>query len=354
MERICETTPDSDYHAIQHFISESPWDYRRLMDHVALNVSKNMSSTGQKVALLLDETGMAKKGKQSVGVARQYSGTLGKVDNCQVAVYCALSSDKYYSLIDTALYLPQEWTSDNERCQRAGIPHSHRKPKTKLELALQLVKHQKAIGTAFDYVGGDGLYGNNYALIEELDKMGITAVFDVHADQNIYITPPVLYVPENKNRYGRKTSRVKNESAAVTVKDFYQSLPEGSFTEVILRPGSKGILKSQAFYQTVYTWDGHSPHYNERTLLIRITRHSDDEIQVKYAITNAKPQDVSLQELTQMQAQRSYIERAFQECKQDIGMSEYQVRGWLAWRSVSWHRPTFWKKSYCTSKIILC
>jgi SRSO17 transposase len=81
----------------------------------------------------------------------------------------------------------------------------------------------------------------------------------------------------------------------------------------------------------VYTWDGHSPHYNERTLLIRITRHSDDEIQVKYAITNAKPQDVSLQELTQMQAQRSYIERAFQECKQDIGMSEYQVRGWLAW-----------------------
>jgi len=106
MERMSERVVESEYHRIQHFISESPWDARLGFDKVAKDTSKVFESY-ERVALLIDESAHRKKGQLSVGVARQWCGTIGKVDNCQVAVYAALSAEKYYGLIDTALYLPQ-------------------------------------------------------------------------------------------------------------------------------------------------------------------------------------------------------------------------------------------------------
>ncbi len=93
-----------------------------------------------RVALLIDESAHRKKGQHSVGVARQWCGTIGKVDNCQVAVYAALSAEKYYGLIDSALYLPQSWTEDKERCRKAKVPKDRMTYKTKVELALDIVK----------------------------------------------------------------------------------------------------------------------------------------------------------------------------------------------------------------------
>lgn len=323
---MCEVEKDSEYYSIQHFISESPWCHRAVMDQTAKNVSNQLSSLKKPVGLFIDESGHAKKGKVSVGVSRQYSGTLGKVDNCQVAVYCGLSCENYYGLIDASLYLSTEWTSDKQRCEKAGIPFENRVYKTKLVLALEMITHQIEIGTKFDYVAGDGLYGNNYALIEALDKKGITAIFDIHKDQHIYTEPPVLFVPVQKSHKGRKTSRIKTESKAITVKDFHNSIDAKLFQEVVIRQSTKGLLKSQAYYQSVFTWDGVSANYQKRTLLIRCTEDT-----VKYALSNAEPSAYSLEEMVKMQAQRYYIERSFQENKQDIGMSEYQVRGWLAW-----------------------
>lgn len=331
MERMCEVTAGSEYYSTQHFISESPWDYREVMNITAQNVGSELKKTGQEVGLLIDESGHAKKGRHSVGVSRQYSGALGKVDNCQVAVYCGLSSGKYYSLVDTALYLPKEWADNRKRCDKAGIPRESQQYKSKLELALDLVKRQQAAGVAFDYVGGDGLYGNNYSLMASLDAMGITAVFDVHHDQYIYTEPPVLYIPEDTAARGRKHTRVKTDSRALTVRELHATLGEAAFREVAIRQGTKGMLKSNAFYTTVYTWDGKSASYNERVLLIRVTKTATDGRQVKYALTNARQQDITLEELVAMQAQRYFIERSFQESKSDLGLSEYQVRGWRAW-----------------------
>ena len=108
IERMSEIVKDAAYHQIQHFISESPWDARTVMDSVATDTDK-LFGNFDKVYLLIDESMHLKKGTKSVGVARQYSGQVGKVDNCQVAVYAALLADKYCSLIDGKLYLPQEW-----------------------------------------------------------------------------------------------------------------------------------------------------------------------------------------------------------------------------------------------------
>lgn len=328
---MCEIVKDSDYYAIQHFISESPWDHQSVMDTAAAQAGKSLQSTGKKIALLVDESGHAKKGTKSVGVSRQYSGTLGKVDNCQVGVYCTLSSDKYYSIVDAALFLPKDWTDDPKRCRKAGIPEENQTYKTKLELALEMIKHQQEQGVKFDYVGGDGLYGNNYALIAALDELNITAIFDVHSDQYIYTEAPHLYIPDARGKRGRAPTKVQTDSCAITVKAFYETLDSAAFQEVSIRKGTKGALKSHAYCQKVYTWDGHSATCHERLLLIRVSKTPEGNEEIKYASSNATEGDYTLEELVEMQAQRYYIERSFQDAKQSMGLSHYQVRGWKAW-----------------------
>ena len=148
MEQMSEIVKDANYHQIQHFISESPWNARMVMDSVAEDTNK-LFNDFEEVYFLIDESAHTKKGTKSVGVSRQYSGQLGKVDNCQVAVYGALSAGKYCSLVDARLYLPQEWTSDKSCCKSGGIPTTEIKYKTKLELALEMITYQKQGGTRF-------------------------------------------------------------------------------------------------------------------------------------------------------------------------------------------------------------
>jgi len=330
MERMCERVEGSEYFQIQHFISESPWDHRAAMNQVAADVSGLLSDTGP-VGLLIDESAHAKKGKQSVGVARQYCGTTGKVDNCQVAVYGALSGGKYYGLIDTELYLPKEWAKDAKRCRKAGVPEEHIKYQSKPRLALDIIKRQLALGTPFDYVAADGLYGNDYSFQQALDELNVLFMLDVHKDQYIYIHPPEIFIPEKQSNKGRQPSRYKTTGKAIEVQQFKEQLPVEAYREVLIRQGAKGPIKCKAAAIKVYTWDGKSSHYNERLLLIRITETAEGKQEVKYALTNAPEDKYTLEQLVHMQSQRYFVERAFQEVKQDAGMSEYQVRGWRAW-----------------------
>src|ERR1022692_357528 len=177
IERINEVVPGLIYENAQYFISESPWAYRAVMDQMAKEASE-LFANRELVGLLIDESGNAKQGSGSVGVARQYCGQIGKIDNCQVAVFAALSAGPYYTLIDTELYLPEEWTEDPQRCKKAGVPKKRYEHKTKGELALEITKRQKSLGTRFDWVGGDGFYANDYKLAKSLDELGQTFVFE--------------------------------------------------------------------------------------------------------------------------------------------------------------------------------
>jgi SRSO17 transposase len=330
MERMCERVVDSEYYQLQHFISESPWDHRAVMDAAATDVS-GLFADLEMVGLLIDESAHVKKGRQSVGVARQYCGTLGKVDNCQVAVYGALSANKYYGLIDTELYLPKEWTDDKKRCKKAGVPKERMIHQSKPQLALQIVKRQIDLGTRFNYVAADGLYGNDYTFQQQLEHLGILYMLEVHQDQHVYVEPPVIRIPENESGRGRKPSRYKTDAKPVEVRQLKEQLAAGVFRRVHIRQGTKGAVSCKAAAIKVYTWDGRSAHYNERLLLIRITEKPDGAQEVKYAVTNAAEGAYSLEVLVGMQSQRYFVERALQEVKQDAGMSEYQVRGWRAW-----------------------
>jgi FOG: Transposase len=118
-----------DYFGLQHFISDSPWDAQELMDHVSLEVSSNMPNQ-KLIGLHIDESGNRKKGKHSIGVAPQYCGNVGKIDNSQVAVFAALSQGDFASIIDSKLYLPKSWTDNKARLDKAKVPQEkeHLKP----------------------------------------------------------------------------------------------------------------------------------------------------------------------------------------------------------------------------------
>ena len=124
MEKMAEVIPHSNQQALQQFLSDSPWDYHGVMEQVAGDANALLG--GNDSALLIDETAVAKKGQKSVGVARQWSGRLGKVDNCQVGVFAALTKGSDNCLIDAQLYLPQSWIDDPARCEKARVPVEQR------------------------------------------------------------------------------------------------------------------------------------------------------------------------------------------------------------------------------------
>jgi SRSO17 transposase len=162
---------------LQQFISDSPWSASALISDLAVKTSEFYASqpTYQRrdVGSILDESAHLKKGKQSVGVARQYAGVIGKVENCQVGVYASLVWNTHSTLINARLYLSETWTEDPARCEKGGIPTDQRRFKTKLELAREMVQADLEAGVEFDWVGGDGLYDHGLELGQALDELGL-------------------------------------------------------------------------------------------------------------------------------------------------------------------------------------
>jgi len=331
IERMGEAVKDSDYNALQHFISEAPWDHRGVMDQVSQEVNSLLQIEKTPIGFIIDESSHEKKGDKSVGTAKQYCGTKGKIENCQVAVYGAYSTGNLYGLSDCSLFLPNVWIKDKKRCEKAGIPKQHMVYKSKPQLALEMIKRQLALGNQIDFVGGDGLYGNDYSLMDGLDELGLTGVLDVHSDQYVFLEEPVIAIPDKKEGKGRTATKYKASSKAIEVRVLKNQLQESDFEEITIRSGTKGAVKSKVAVINVYTWDGHSSCSKQRQLLIRVSQTDSGSEEIKYALCNAKPGQYTPTQIAQMQAQRYFVERAFQECKSDLGMSEYQVRGWKAW-----------------------
>lgn len=330
MERMVEHVANSEYYSIQHFISESPWHAQGCFDSVARDTSK-LFEDQDRVCLLIDESAHTKKGDKSVGVSRQYSGQLGKVDRCQVAVYGALSAGEYYSLVDTRLYLPREWTDDKKRCKSAGVPESEIKHQTKPGLALDIVKYQKKIGTRFDWVVADGLYGHDSEFRKSTDALSIKYMYDVHNDDSVYLECPEIFVPERTAVKGRTPVRLKASTPSYKVLELAKGLEETSWKEFHIRNTTKGVLKANIWVNKVYTWDGKSTPVREELLVVRRITNEKGLHEYKCSLTNVPEGQYSWLELAQVQAQRYFVERSFQETKGQAGMSEYQVRGWLAW-----------------------
>ncbi len=186
MERMEEHVVDADDQALQYMLTDAEWSSSAVMAQVAQQADQLLGGS-EESCLLIDESSFAKKGKHSVGVARQWCARLGKVDNCPGGVYAALGRGNRATLVDFRLYLPDVWTKDGERCKKAGVPEDSHEFKTKSELALERVKNQRRLGIRFKWIGADAGYGKEPAFLRGLDDMNEIFVVDVHKDQTIYL-----------------------------------------------------------------------------------------------------------------------------------------------------------------------
>lgn len=324
MLRMSEVN-DVDHQAMQHLLTAGCTDWDGFGAQIAHDTDALLG--GPASVLLLDESGFSKKGKASAGVARQWNGRLGKVDNCQVGVFATLCRGEMASLLDARLYLPKAWAEDAVRCRRAAIPESARRYRSKTDLALELVETAIARGVRFGYVGADGGYGKEPAFLRALDRLACRFVADVHCDQAIYLQDPAPQVPAWSGR-GRRPLYPKAQAAPVRVDQWAAAQPPEAWQRLTLREGEKGRLVADYLHAQVWVWDGTEAQARCWHLLVR--REVGAREISHYALSNA-PAHIPLPELARVQAQRFFIEHSFREAKSECGLADYQVRRWDAW-----------------------
>jgi SRSO17 transposase len=328
MQRMEEAVVRADEQQLQHMLTHSAWDARAVLDQVAGDANRHLGGSAES-CLLIDESGFAKKGKHSVGVARQWNGREGKVDNCQVGVFAALGRGHLATLVDLRLYLPKGWVDSAARCKRAAVPESERRPRSKTELALEMVARQRARGVAFAWVGVDGGYGKEPQFLRDLEDMGEIFVADVHKDQHIYLNDPKPSVPATQpGKRGRPRSRLQAATEALRVDQWVADLPAEAWQRLALRDSTQGRLEVEVVHRRVWLWDGEEHQARHWHLIVR--RELGSPQTLKYTLSNADA-DTPVHRLARMQAQRFWVERAFQEAKSHCGMADYQVRKWPAW-----------------------
>ncbi len=327
MERMAEVVPGSNDQALQHFLSNSRWDERNVLNQVALWASSLFENTADS-ALLIDESGFEKKGEMSVGVARQWNGRLGKVENSQVGVFASLVNGTRATLIDTRLYLPSVWVNDSARSSAARIPKEAMVCKSKPKLALEMIRHNRDLGVGFSWVGADALYGKDPTFLRALDDDGEVFVIDVHKSQHIYLEDPEPTIPASPKGRGRNRTRRVTKTKSVRVDRWLSDQPEFEWERVTLRDTTRGELQVDILQKRVWLWDRKEEQARHWHLLVR--REVDSRDEIAYSLSNA-PEDVPALRLAQMQGQRFWVERSFQDGKSNVGLGDYQARSWIAW-----------------------
>ena len=326
MLHMSEVVPETDARRLQQFLTHSKWAARAVMDQVAQEANQRLGDP-QEACLLLDESGFAKQGQKSVGVARQWLGRLGKVDNGQVGVFGVLCRDRLATLVDARLYLPKAWTDDPKRCAEAGVPASERVFRTKDELAVEIIVHARRQGLAFGWVGADAGYGKSPHGFYRLAELGEIFFIDVPADFTVYRK---AFVPEPPavGRRGKPSQHYRTQASKQQVCKLKELGDATAWATVTPRKTTRGPLQLRAWRRVVYIWEAtHAPPLR-LTLLVSENLDGTDR---KYTLTNA-PEQTPLCRLVFQQRQRYWVERVFEDGKGTCGMADYQVQKWSGWQ----------------------
>jgi len=330
IERICESQHDLDYFQMQHFITDSNWNGRAVIDKAAVETSMvlpNRKLTG----LIIDETGVVKKGDKSIGVGWQYCGNVGKTANSQVAVVACLSNGDFASMVDARLYLPEDWCDNQIRCEQAGIPEVHRTFKTKTGLAYDIILNQIQLGVDFNFIGADGFYGNDTNLADKINDLGHLYMLDIHSNQPIFLEKPELVIPPKKGSRGRAPEISKPDKASVQADQYCKYLEPKDWVDIKVRNTAKGKLKGKYHFRTVFVHNKIRNSIEKRLLAIRKIKTKRGE-KIKYSFTNADLVQHTEKAIAYMQAQRYFVEHCIKESKKILGMSQFQTRKWQAWQ----------------------
>ena len=314
-----------DHQSMPHMLTAGSVDWDGLGRQLALEANDGLG--GNDAVLIFDDSGFAKKGAAAAGVARQWNGRLGKVDNGQVGVFATLCRGDRATLIDTRLSLPEAWCLDEARCKKAAIPQDKREFLSKSQLALAMLAVARQRGIQFGYVGIDGGYGKEPTFLRGVDEQGGRFVADVPCTQSIYLQDPEPLVPEWSGR-GKKPVHRRPQGTAQRVDPWAAPQEPETWQRLTLREGEKGLWVADYLHALVWVWDGQEENARCWHLLAR--REVGAETISHDGLANA-PLETPWQALARVQAQRCFIEHRFREAKSECGMADYQVRRWDAW-----------------------
>jgi SRSO17 transposase len=317
-ENIAEAVEGGVVRTMQKFVAQAVWDDCDVLREVRRHVSESLGDEDGTVNV--DETGFPKKGEKSVGVKRQYSGTLGRVENCQVGVFANYCSSKGHTMMDRRLFLPNEWAEDATRREEAGVP-SRVIFRSKPELALEMVQEAMKEGVPFQWVGGDCVYGDSPTFAGGVRALGKRYVLDVSSEARVWLAKPQM---RNVRGSGRSIPITK----AISVKEVAATLSSSDFKRITVSEGSQGPILYEYAELTVWVSEEGLPCETAERLLVRRSLGQDPE--VKFHRSNAPP-DIPLQCLAQQRSCRWTIEQDIQASKGECGLDEYETRGWIGW-----------------------
>jgi SRSO17 transposase len=327
MNKMSEQVTSINGQALSHFISKSPWKEEEIIKSIGKEAVKIFSKDDTEKSFIIDESGNGKDGKKSVGVSRQYCGSIGKTDNCQVGVYLGYTDGRECILIDKSLYLPKKWTEDNERCEEAGIPKEKREFKTKGDLALEMYFEAKKRGVPGEYISMDGFYGQQPEILNKLEESEEIYFADIPGDTRVYVELPETGIPQKKGKRGKNPSKIRVlEDSGIKAKELLNT-DQLDWQVFKVRDIQEGELWINFAALRVYRIYEELPVEKPVWLLIREEMDGSD---IKFTFSNAKditPLDV----LARRQNTRYFVERAIQDAKSLAGMDEYQVTGWRGW-----------------------
>jgi SRSO17 transposase len=309
----------------QVFLGQSPWPDEPLRGELVLWVDQEIGS--DQGTLIVDESGFPKWGNKSVGVARQYCGATGKIDNCQVGVFLAYASSAGHTLLDERLYLPEEWASDAKRRQEAGVPEGV-VFRTKPELALELIR---CVGpkVRHGWVTFDEGYGKDPGFLSGLEELDERYIGEVPKSCRVWLQRPRVTEPQpGLSGRPRKKARVAaKQPKPQTVEEIAAGLPSSAWKRLRFREGTKGT--QQAHFARVRVVAERDDLPGPELWLV-IERSCDQTPYIKYYLSNAAP-DCPLLEMVQAGHNRWPIEDCFLRGKQEVGLDDYEVRGWCGW-----------------------
>lgn len=317
------------HQSLHHFVAKSAWSDIAVLGSVLDCVQPALiTDTGH--YWIIDDTGFPKKGKHSVGVARQYCGQLGKQDNCQVAVSLSLATELGSVPIAYQLYLPKDWANDPERRRVAGVPE-HLAFATKPEIALEQLRGAVESGVPPGVVLADAGYGDETAFRDGMTELGLLYAVGIRPGTTVWApgTSPLLPIPQPGR--GRPSTLLRRGPGhePTAVKALAMGLPSTSYQKVSWREGTNTVLSSR--FTVLRVRPAHRDYWRseqraEEWLLIEWPEGDTEPL--KYFLSTA-PSDATLEQIVFVTKMRWRIERDYQELKQEFGLGHYEGRGWL-------------------------
>lgn len=330
IETIALSVEGGAVRAMQRFVSDAQWDDDRITECYHELVSEELGHS--EGAVIFDETGFVKKGGNSAGVSRQYCGSIGKVENCQVGVFATYTSPDGYAIIDKRLYLPEKWFGDDFKTKRekCGLPEDIGF-RTKPQLAADMLRDiaQKGI-IPFKYVLADSIYGENPDFIETAGAIpGLTYFVSVSCDTLCWLNQPVTI--QKEYRYGGE-SRIRtvlagNEKNPITVKELARSINDYFWYRRTVSEGTKGPITYEFAKRQVVLANKGMPR---KTVWLIIKRTLGEIPEYSYSISNAMV-STRLPVFVWLSGLRWSVEQCFGETKTELGMDHYEVRKFMGW-----------------------